>query len=120
MWWSIFTVLAPSLFYFSVWQLSISGQEISLISTLSPFLLGSHSVRTVLSTRRGQTLLHISSVLGLVAYRIDGPLLRLLAVAWANASGSLLRAIEWSDQQEAERHGISTSLLPQVRRSLML
>jgi PGAP2IP, first transmembrane domain len=114
MWWSIFTVLAPSFFYFSVWQLSISGQEVSLISTLSPVLLGMTSVRTSLGTRCGQTSLQILSVLGLVAYRIEGPLLRLLAVTCANVSGSLLRAIEWSDQQEAERHGISTLLLPRV------
>ena len=107
MWWSIFTALSQTLFYFSVWELSLSGQEIALFSTLSPILLGVASVRTSLRTRNGQTWLQILSVLGLLAYKIEDPLLRLFAVTFANVSGSLLRAIEWSNPQEAERHGIS-------------
>jgi PGAP2IP, first transmembrane domain len=118
MWWSIFTVLAPSLFYFSVWQLSFSGQEVSLFATVSPILLGMTSVRTSLSSHSGRTWLQILSILGLVAYQIEHPLLRLLAVTCANISGSLLRAIEWSNQQEAERHGISTSRSVQCRSPL--
>ncbi|KAF8484380.1 hypothetical protein JB92DRAFT_3028987, partial [Gautieria morchelliformis] len=95
MWWSIFTAL-----------LSFSGQEVSLFATVSPILLGMTSVRTSLSTHSGRTWLQILSVLGLVAYKIEHPLLRLLAVTCANVSGSLLRAIEWGNQQEAEKHGI--------------
>src|SRR5260221_5946430 len=37
--WSLFTALIPSLFYFSVWQLSIAGSELALFSVVSPALL---------------------------------------------------------------------------------
>ena len=107
MWWSIFTALAPSFFYFSVWQLSVSGQEIALISTLSPIFLGVSSVRAFLGTHRGRTWLQILSVLGLLAFKTESPPLRLVIVTCANILGSLLKAIEWGDQQEAKRHGMS-------------
>ncbi|KAF8588899.1 hypothetical protein K439DRAFT_1334281 [Ramaria rubella] len=105
-WWTIFTSLAPSLFYFSVWQLSISGQEISLISTLSPVFLGVGSVRAVLNTRSGRTGLQALSIVGLIAYKLEDPSMRLFAVSIANISGSLLKAVEWSEPQNAERNGI--------------
>ncbi|KIJ52651.1 hypothetical protein M422DRAFT_74128 [Sphaerobolus stellatus SS14] len=105
-WWSIFTVLAPSLFYFSVWELAIAGSELSLISILSPILLGSPSISTMLGTHTARTWLQGICLFGLTGYITDFPFLRLLVVSIANISGSLLRALEWSDPSDAARNVI--------------
>lgn len=105
-WWSVFTVLAPSLFYFSVWKLSVSGQEISLASMLSPFLLGSDF--SYLNNHRGKTTLQLVIVLSLIAYAFDSPLIRLVTVSLGNIAGSILKALEWRDP--SSRHGISKFL----------
>lgn len=99
------TVLIPSLFYFSVWELSIAGQEISLISLLSPILLAYSSISSKLYTPAGRILLQGICVSGLAAYMIPSPLGRLLVIAAANVSGSLIRAIEWSESPDAYRQG---------------
>ncbi|KAF8515385.1 Frag1/DRAM/Sfk1 family-domain-containing protein [Hysterangium stoloniferum] len=109
-WWSIFTVLAPSLFYFSVWQLSISGQEISLLSTLSPILLVSPSILSALNTHKGRTWMYLGCTVGLIAYITNYPLLRLLAVSLANVLGSIVKALEWSDTSKIERHAFVLTL----------
>lgn len=98
-----------TLFYFSVWQLAIAGQEISLISTLSPVFLGASSVRVALSSHKGRTWLHWLSIIGLAAYKLEDPLKRLFAVAFANIVGALLKAIEWSDGEHVERNGLGKS-----------
>jgi len=46
------------------------------------------------------------SIIGLVAYKFEDPLPRLFAVGFANICGALLKAVEWSDEKQAERHGL--------------
>ena len=94
--WSVFTSLTPTLFYFSVWKLAIAGPEASLLCTLSPILLGIPSVHSILASRRGRIASHLLSIVGLAAYRFDDPLHRLWLVNIANVFACALAAVEWS------------------------
>ncbi|KAJ7931407.1 Frag1/DRAM/Sfk1 family-domain-containing protein [Mycena leptocephala] len=71
--WSIFTSLIPTLFYFSVWELGIAGHELALLSTLSPIFLSVTPVLTWAKSRDGSTTLHILSLLGLAAFSLTSP-----------------------------------------------
>lgn len=94
--WSVFTSLAPTLFYFSVWKLAIAGPEASLLCTLSPILLGIPSIRLFLTNKWGRIASHLFSLVGLVAYCFDDPLHRLLLVNIAIIFACALAAVEWS------------------------
>lgn len=78
--WSTFTALIPSLFYFSVWELGVSGQELALLSLLSPALLVS-SLAVHLSTRMGQVMAYYAQFGALVAFLSSSPVVRLGVVA---------------------------------------
>ena len=107
--WSVFTSLAPTLFYFSIWKLAIAGPEASLLCTLSPVLLGIPSVRLLLASRQGRIASHLLSLVGLAAYRFDNPLHRLLLVNIANIFACALAAVEWSGTDSFYR-GIGQSI----------
>ena len=94
--WSVFTSLAPTFFYFSVWELAIAGPEASLLCTLSPLLLGIPSVHLFLTSRWGRITSHLLSLVGLAAYRFRDPLHRLWLVNIANIFVCALAAVEWS------------------------
>jgi hypothetical protein len=94
--WSVFTSLTPTLFYFSVWELAIAGSEASLLCTLSPALLGIPSSRLFLTSRRGRVASHLLSIVGLAAYRFNDPLHRLWLVNIANVFACASAAVEWS------------------------
>lgn len=94
--WSVFTALAPTLFYFSVWELGIAGHELSLLATLSPILLNIQIVLDIASSRVGRTLLYLVSFVGLAAYALESPLARLFAVMFANTAVSIGYAVDWS------------------------
>ncbi|KDQ53108.1 hypothetical protein JAAARDRAFT_39481 [Jaapia argillacea MUCL 33604] len=110
--WSIFTSLAPTLFYFSVWELGIAGHELALLSSLSPGLLGIPSFHSWSRTLDGRTTLHLLSFLGLAAYAVEDPFARLLAVALANMALSIRLAVDWTgaDGRGAGYQGILTGL----------
>lgn len=95
--WSVFTSLAPTLFYFSIWKLAIAGPEASLLCTLSPVLLGIPSVHLFLTSRWGRITSHLLSLVGLAAYHFHDPLHRLWLVNIANIFACALAAVEWSD-----------------------
>lgn len=94
--WSIFTSLTPSLFYFSVWELGIAGAELALLSTLSPILLSIPPFLSWVNTRGGQTTMHALSFLGLVAFMLDDPMHRLLVVTFATAVLVIREAVSWT------------------------
>ena len=113
--WSLFTSLIPTLFYFSVWQLSIAGSELALFSVVSPVLLavtthtpsGPSRPSTLLDfakTRRGQVVLQTVSLLGIAAYVVPSPLGRLLLVAVANIAGMLKQAPLWAGLVDGQEH----------------
>lgn len=92
----MFTALAPTLFYFSVWELGIAGHELSLLATLSPILLNTQIVLDIASSRIGRTALYVVSYIGLAAYALGSPLVRLFAVMFANVAVSIGFAVDWS------------------------
>ncbi|OAX36230.1 hypothetical protein K503DRAFT_867724 [Rhizopogon vinicolor AM-OR11-026] len=95
--WSIFTSLMTTLFYFSVWELAISGSELSLLVLLSPVLLGIGPLRTWALMRSGQiTLRAVAILVGLGSYALNSPLHRLFAVNFANAVILLAQTAVWS------------------------
>jgi hypothetical protein len=94
--WSVFTSLAPTFFYFSIWKLAIAGPEASLLCTLSPVLLGIPSVHVFLTSKWGRITSHLLSLVGLAAYRFNDPLHRMWLVNIANIFACALAAVEWS------------------------
>jgi hypothetical protein len=86
-----------TLFYFSVWELAISGSELSLLVLLSPALLGIAPLRTWALTRSGQiTLWAVAILAGLGSYALSSPLHRLFAVNFANVVILLAQTTVWS------------------------
>jgi hypothetical protein len=106
--WSIFTALVPTLFYFSVWELAIGGAELALISTLSPILLGIPPFLFWARTREGRMTMHALSFLGLVAYALDRPVHRLLVVTLATTVLVMRQVVDWTgdDGYGVEYQGI--------------
>ncbi|KAH7928277.1 hypothetical protein BV22DRAFT_1083401 [Leucogyrophana mollusca] len=98
--WSIFTSLLPTLFYFSVWELGISGQELALLALLSPLLLGIVPLRAWARTQRGRVTLHALSLTGIGAYALGKPLHRLGAVTFANVIMFIGWAAGWVDDRD--------------------
>ncbi|KAG6909998.1 hypothetical protein DXG01_013998 [Tephrocybe rancida] len=94
--WSIFTSLIPTLFYFSVWELGIAGHELALLSTLSPLLLGINPLLRWAQSRDGQTMMWLVGLAGLGAVGLGSPGLRLFVVAPATAGVVLGQAARWS------------------------
>ncbi|EIW84131.1 hypothetical protein CONPUDRAFT_119753 [Coniophora puteana RWD-64-598 SS2] len=94
--WSLFTSLLPTLFFFSVWQLGVSGHELALLSILSPALLGISFLRKWALTRAGSVTLQGLSLAGIVAYALPRPSHRLMAVAFANIIAVFHRSAQWS------------------------
>ncbi|KAJ7219905.1 Frag1/DRAM/Sfk1 family-domain-containing protein [Mycena pura] len=94
--WSIFTSLIPTLFYFSVWELGISGHELALLSVLSPFFLSMAPVQSWAKSRDGATTLRALSLLGLAAFVLDKPVHRLAVVFFASATAMMAEAVNWA------------------------
>ncbi|KJA22967.1 hypothetical protein HYPSUDRAFT_201775 [Hypholoma sublateritium FD-334 SS-4] len=116
--WTLFTALIPTLFYFSVWKLGLAGHELALLAVLSPALLTLSSpyhyifanasptnsptqpptatLFTFARTRRGQAILHAAALLGLAAYPVPSPGGRLALVTLATALAVLSQAVAWA------------------------
>ncbi|KAJ1307349.1 hypothetical protein OPQ81_001454 [Rhizoctonia solani] len=94
--WSVYTSLAITLFYFNIWELGVTGSELAVISTLTPFWLGIKSFKEVAASHTGQTVTRACVILGMGAYAIDEPLGRLFIVAFANMALGIDWAITWS------------------------
>lgn len=106
--WSVYTSLIPTLFYFSVWELGIAGHELALLSTLSPIFLSIPSVLDWARTRSGRTILHSLSFSGLAAYALKKPVHRLFVVTFASACLIIRQVVDWTgvDGDSAGYQGI--------------
>ncbi|KAK1229087.1 Protein cwh43, partial [Marasmius sp. AFHP31] len=93
--WSIFTSLIPTIFYFSVWELGISGSELAFMASLSPIFLDISSFRSWASSRAGTVTLHFLSFAGLAAFALQSPTQRLLVVAPATAIAVIRQVVDW-------------------------
>ncbi|KAJ6544817.1 Frag1/DRAM/Sfk1 family-domain-containing protein [Mycena vulgaris] len=107
--WSIFTSLIPTLFYFSVWELGISGQELALLSTLSPIFLSVTPLLSWARSRDGSTTLHVFSLLGLAAFVLDKPVYRLGVVFLASTAVMIKEVTNWA-AADVEYQSILTGL----------
>ena len=96
--WSTLTGLPVLVWYFPLWHMGISGYEIAVLSSLSPFLLTIPSVRRLVAHNTPSTLL-ISGLSYYLAYLIKSPELRLLAISVAVALGCLAHATTWWAQR---------------------
>lgn len=83
--WTIFTQMGLQLFYFSVWDLALSGSEAALFSTISPYLLAIPAVSRFVTSRRGSSILSgLSLLIGLSAYKYARPSRRLFGCIISN------------------------------------
>ncbi|KAH7884594.1 Frag1/DRAM/Sfk1 family-domain-containing protein [Phlebopus sp. FC_14] len=99
--WSIVTSLITTLFYFSVWELGLSGSEAALFILLSPALLGITTLRDWAVTRWGRVTLRTLSLVGLLAYKLDDPVQRLYAVIAGNATVLVSQVADWTACENA-------------------
>lgn len=96
--WCKSTLIGPEEFLlmtvdFPLWHMGISGWEVMVMCTTSPFLLMSRSLRvSILNNIR---LIHLVSLAGLLAYLVPIPELRLLTVGFGVASSCLAWSSTW-------------------------
>ncbi|KAL1674263.1 Frag1/DRAM/Sfk1 family-domain-containing protein [Schizophyllum commune] len=90
--WAVFTAVQPTLFYFSVWELAIAGPELAILSVLSPTLLGSRTIASWASSKKGQAALHVLSLAGLLSYLSSSPVQRLFLVTPSTSFVTLRQA----------------------------
>ncbi|KAF6759901.1 Frag1/DRAM/Sfk1 family-domain-containing protein [Ephemerocybe angulata] len=124
--WSLFTALIPSLFYYSIWELGIAGAELALLSLLTPaflnttpFFLPSKIPNTadadggssttgiptwfeMLRTKQGQVYAYLVQYVGLVAFLSPSPAVRLAAVTLSVGVGVQREVVLWSGAVEGE------------------
>lgn len=73
--------------------MGISGYEVLVMTTVSPFLLGITSLRSLVI--KNLRICHILSLSGLVAYQVTDPVFRLFAVGFAVWMACLSWAATW-------------------------
>lgn len=73
--------------------MGISGYEIIIMTTVSPFLLGVKSIRTMVV--KNLRLCHFLSLAGLLAYQIEDPVFRLFTVGFGVWMSCLSWAATW-------------------------
>lgn len=82
---------------FPLWHMGISGYEAFVMSTVSPFLLAIYPLRALVM--KNVRIVHLISLVGLLAYLVKGPELRLLSVAF----GVSMSCLGWSALWYGER-----------------
>ncbi|KAI9763969.1 MAG: hypothetical protein M1835_007688 [Candelina submexicana] len=95
--WSMLTSLGLSVWYFPLWHMGISGYEAMVMCSISPFLLGLRSIRTLVI--QNIRVVHLTSLTGLLAYLITSPEYRLFSVGFA----VWMSCLGWSATFFAER-----------------
>ncbi|KAH7085920.1 Frag1/DRAM/Sfk1 family-domain-containing protein [Paraphoma chrysanthemicola] len=95
--WSMLTSLGVCVWYFPLWHMGISGYEVLVMCTISPFLLGIKSIRYLVV--RYVWFFHLLSLSGLLAFRAERPVPRLFAVGF----GLSMSCLAWAATFFAER-----------------
>lgn len=91
--WSILTSLGVLVWYFPLWHMGISGYEVMVMSTISPFLLAIPFIRAL--TIKNIRWVHMSALAGLLAWLVKDPASRLFTVGFAVWMGCLGWSAEW-------------------------
>ncbi|KAJ4348216.1 Protein cwh43 [Didymosphaeria variabile] len=95
--WSMLTSLGLCVWYFPLWHMGISGYEVLVMCTVSPFLLGIRPLRYIFT--RHVRICHLLSLSGLLAYLIKDPANRLFAVGF----GVWMSCLSWAATFYGER-----------------
>ncbi|KAK6527918.1 hypothetical protein TWF281_009179 [Arthrobotrys megalospora] len=105
--WSILTSLGVIVWYFPLWHMGISGYEVAILATISPYLLTNRSVRKFVFSN-----LHIvysTSLLTLVAFFFVTPEIRLFLTTAGLFFACLAWAANFSLESTTSRIDIKTS-----------
>ncbi|KAF2018374.1 calcofluor white hypersensitive protein-like protein [Aaosphaeria arxii CBS 175.79] len=95
--WSMLTSLGLCVWYFPLWHMGISGYEVLVMCTVSPFLLGIRSLRFLVV--RHVRIVHLLSLSGMLAFLAKSPENRLFSVGF----GVWMACLGWSATFFAER-----------------
>ena len=95
--WSMLTSLGLCVWYFPLWYMGISGYEVFVMSTVSPYFLGIGPFRRLVI--RNIRTVHYLSLSGLLAYLVVRPQARLALVGF----GVSMACLAWSATWYAER-----------------
>jgi hypothetical protein len=87
--WSLLTAVPVAIWYFPLWHMGLSGDELYLFSNMGAVLLAIPIIRRLACKYRG--VFHLATVLSLIAYRFPAPEHRL----YLTAGGSFLACIAW-------------------------
>ncbi|KAG9243856.1 calcofluor white hypersensitive protein-like protein [Calycina marina] len=105
--WSMLTSLGLVVWFitdtdFPLWHMGISGYEAMIMATVSPFMLAIRSFRSlVLNDLR---LFHLMSLVGLLAYLVVNPVVRLFMVGFGIWMSSLSWAATWCLEARQPAH----------------
>ncbi|KAG5297368.1 calcofluor white hypersensitive protein [Histoplasma ohiense] len=91
--WSILTSLGVLVWYFPLWHMGISGYEVFVMASVSPFLLSIPRFRYF--SIRNVRFIHLLSLSGLLAYLIQRPEYRLFTVGFSVAMSCLAWPATW-------------------------
>ncbi|KAI2606778.1 Frag1/DRAM/Sfk1 family-domain-containing protein [Hypoxylon sp. NC1633] len=98
--WSVLTSLGVLVWYFPLWYMGISGYEVFVMSTISPFLLGIKPIRSFIV--QNSRLFHLLSLAGLLAWQVKDPAYRLFTVGFGVAVSCLSWAATWYSESVHE------------------
>ena len=87
--WSLLTAMPLAIWYFPLWHMGLSGDELYLFVNMGVVLLGIPAIRRLTSKHR--SVIHLATVLTLVAYQFPKPEHRL----YMTAGGAFLACIAW-------------------------
>ncbi|KAF2278469.1 calcofluor white hypersensitive protein-like protein [Westerdykella ornata] len=95
--WSMLTALGLCVWYFPLWHMGISGYEVMVMCTVSPFLLAIKPLRTLIV--RNIRVVHLMSLSGLLAFLAKSPENRLFSAGF----GVWMACLSWAATFYAER-----------------
>ena len=78
---------------FPLWHMGISGYEALVMSTVSPFLLGMTTFRSLVI--KNIRLVHLLSLTGLLGFLVTSPVLRLFSVGFGVSTSCLAWSATW-------------------------
>jgi endonuclease/exonuclease/phosphatase family metal-dependent hydrolase len=91
--WSILTSLGLVVWYFPLWHMGISGFEVFVLAPAAPLWLAIPAFRSLVI--RNIRVVHLLSVIGLLAWLVKSPVLRLFTVGTSVSIGSVAWTATW-------------------------
>ncbi|KAI4174803.1 MAG: hypothetical protein LQ343_002041, partial [Gyalolechia ehrenbergii] len=95
--WSMLTSLGLSIWYFPLWHMGLSGYEVIVMCTVTPFLLMNSSMRSLIL--QNLRLVHFLSLSGLLAFLVQTPEYRLFSVGFGVSMSCLAWSATWYAEQ---------------------